>query len=296
MTYRIRTVAEMTGVPRNTLLAWERRYGLVKPERHENGYRSYSEEDVERLQRVQNAIRSGLKISEAVALLEQEDHSEESSRLARLPTEAGQQGYEAMARDLTDALVSYRRGDADRILSQLLPVPFGTRLHQVFFPVLRMIGDRWESGEVSIAQEHYASAVLRTHLAGVLLGIGTAGMSSPHAACTTFIGDVHELASLALAIQLSLEGYRVSYLGPNLPANEAFEFCLGQRVKLLCVSVIKKPTAAAVNSYMAELAPLVQNGARVVIGGRQLAHLKLAPPEGVELVPHWEDFRANTRE
>src|SRR5690606_22585766 len=158
MTYRIRTVAEMTGIPRNTLIAWERRYGFVQPARHENGYRSYSDEDVEKLRRVQNAMHAGLKISEAVALLQRDVNNEH--RFESVGVDAyTEQGYERVARQLTEALVNYRREEADAILARLTPVAFSERLHRVFFPVLRRIGDLWAEGSVTIAQEHYASAI-----------------------------------------------------------------------------------------------------------------------------------------
>lgn len=289
MTYRIRTVAEMTGIPRNTLIAWERRYGFIRPERHSNGYRSYSEEDVEKLRRVQNAMHAGLKISEAVALLERESgrHKTDESRRSYSYSE---EGYDQIAAELTDALVNYRRSDADDILVRLTPVAFGERLHRVFFPVLRRIGDLWAEGAVTIAQEHYASAVLRTHMAGVLVGIGVRGNMADHVACTTFVSDMHELAALALAIQLSLEGRRVSYLGPNLPAEEAVGFCRSQNVKMLCVSVIRRPEESTMKKYLKSMGELAADGTRVVLGGRELRHLTLIPPDGVKIVPNWEDF------
>src|SRR5690606_35738340 len=188
MTYRIRTVAEMTGIPRNTLIAWERRYGFIHPSRHENGYRSYSDEDVEKLRRIQNALHAGLKISEAVALLQREANVEQREEPVGADV-LSEQSYERVARQLTDALVNYRREEADAILARLTPVAFQDRLHRVFFPVLRKIGDLWAEGAVTIAQEHYASAILRTHMASVLVGIGARGKSAPHAACTTFVGD-----------------------------------------------------------------------------------------------------------
>ena len=127
-------------------------------------------------------------------------------------------------------------------------------------------------------------------MAGVLVGIGAQASAVDHAACTTFEGDMHELAALALAIQLSLEGRRVSYLGPNLPAEEAVSFCKSQSVKLLCVSVIRRPEEGALNKYLKVIAELAETGTRVVLGGRQLGEFQLRVPEGVEIVPDWEDF------
>ena len=71
MGYRIKTVSEITGIPKNTLVAWERRYGILEPERLPNGYRQYSDTDIATLQQLKSAMAEGLKIAMyAVKLLE----------------------------------------------------------------------------------------------------------------------------------------------------------------------------------------------------------------------------------
>jgi DNA-binding transcriptional MerR regulator len=286
MKYRIRTVAEMTGIPRNTLIAWERRYGFIRPERRDNGYRSYSEADIEKLRRVQNALKAGLKISEAIQLLEQVE-----SEATEAPSQGGRPAallsLEEVSRLLADALVNYRREEAEELLRRISTVPFEERLTDVFFPVLRAIGDLWEAGKVSVAQEHYASAIIRTHFAGILLGLGSRGPKAPHAACTTFVEEQHELTALAMAIRLALAGYRVTYLGPNLPAEEVVGFCRTQKADLLCVSVINDCDSQVLADYTSTVSALAP-ATRVVLGGRVLEGKQSSP--GVEYIPNWTDF------
>lgn len=69
MGYRIKTVSSLTGVPRSTLLAWERRYGVVEPSRQDNGYREYSDADVACLQALKGLLDDGYKVSEAISLI-----------------------------------------------------------------------------------------------------------------------------------------------------------------------------------------------------------------------------------
>lgn len=69
MTYRIKTAVRLTGIPRNTLLAWERRYEVVSPSRADNGYRLYSDGDIARLNAVRQLMDQGYKVGEAVRLL-----------------------------------------------------------------------------------------------------------------------------------------------------------------------------------------------------------------------------------
>jgi MerR family transcriptional regulator, light-induced transcriptional regulator len=283
MTYRISTVSDMTGIPRNTLLAWERRYGLVRPTRHDNGYRSYTEQDVATILRLKNAMAVGLRIGEAVDVLKSD-----AKKQSELRPELGAEGTIEFAQvrdELVGALTEYRRPHAEAILHRLFPVPFRLRLTEVFFPVLRRIGDLWSEGKISIAQEHYASAILRAHLAGLLITVGTDLPTAPHAVTTTFVGDNHEMAALALAIQLSTSGFRVSYLGPNLPASELVGFAKKFRPELVCISCILEPSVDELSAYMAELAEV--SGTRWVLGG---ALPEIPTPLGVETLREWADF------
>lgn len=288
MTYRISTISEITGIPRNTLLAWERRYGLVKPVRHENGYRAYSDADLDVLMRLRNALSAGLRISEAVALIAHPPTT--TGSVADSPTEdagsaEGGESFSEVCRTLTAALIEYRRSDAEVILNRLLPIPFRVRLREVYFPVLKQVGDLWAEGTITIAQEHYASAVLRTHLAALLVSIGSNDSSARHAVCTTFAGEEHEMAALALAIQLSISGFRVSYLGANLPPEELALFCKRQPADLVTVSCIIPPNAEAMQSYIAGLGKI--HARRVVIGGNFTPIPVVAP---IELLSNWADL------
>ena len=288
MTYRIRTVSEITGIPRNTLIAWERRYGVIHPERHPNGYRSYSEEDVSQLLRIKNAQKAGLKISEAFSLLKRGDTSagppSAAAQLSPMPQLASE-GLSSLKDQLVQALIGYRKEEAERLLGRLVTIPFPTRVLEVYFPVLTEIGNRWEKGEVSVAQEHYASSIIRGHLASILLNIGPASSKAPHAACTTFPGEQHEMAALALSIQLSLAGFRVSYLGPNLPTEDLVGFVSSQKPTLTCVSVINPINPQELEIYAQRVSAALPEDGRLIIGGKTL--------EGVEL-PHVPRVRLQT--
>lgn len=290
MTYRISTVAEITGIPRNTLLAWERRYGMVRPTRHENGYRSYSDDDIAVLLRIKNALAAGLKVSEAVAFLAAQDAVGESSPPlgpAAAPSPAAEQALHSLKDDLVRCLVSYDKEGAHRIIAQLAPLPFSQRLETVYFPALRDIGDQWERDEISVVQEHYASSVLRTHFASLLVSVGPSSPHAPHAACTTFPDDLHELSSLALAVQLSLDGYRVSYLGPDLPAQELASFIRVREPRLVCVSLVLPASQEALSAYVDVVAPSLLPRGLLVLGGNGVLGSSITNHSNVCLRSQW---------
>lgn len=290
----------MTGIPRNTLIAWERRYGLLNPERLENGYRRYTERDVSTLLKVKNALTAGLKISEAVSLLKGEGRQETAAAAPREPaplpepvspiTEFRRESpYARVRADLFTALVSYQGREASQILARLVTVPFVTRLQEIYFPVLHEIGDRWERGEISVAQEHYASGLIKSHLAAIFVSTDPPELDAPHAVCVTMPHDEHEIAALAMAIYLSLQGRRVTYLGSKLPREELVGFCEKQRPDLLCISCITLPSAGDLRVFVNSLLPFAHAGTRVVMGGQALAGVEVDP--AIEVTPHWGDFQ-----
>lgn len=290
----------MTGIPRNTLIAWERRYGLLNPERLDNGYRRYTERDVSTLLRIKNALTAGLKISEAVSLLKSDGRQETAAAAAREPSREPtpvtpiskfeqDSPYERVRADLLTALVGYRGREASQILARLVTVSFVTRLQEIYFPVLHEIGDRWERGEISVAQEHFASGLIKSHLAAIFVSTDPPELNAPHAVCVTMPHDEHEIAALAMAIYLSLQGKRVTYLGSKLPREELVNFCEKQRPDLLCVSCITLPSTGDLRVYVNSLLPFAKKGTRVVMGGLALAGVELDP--AIEVAPNWGDFR-----
>lgn len=292
MTYRIRTVSEITGIPRNTLIAWERRYGFIRPERHENGYRSYSEEDLSALLKIRNALSAGLKISEAIELVERKlSPPELKEAQLHLPGDTVGVSYPEIISGLIEALIHYRGREAEQILSNLVTLPFETRIHKIFFPVLTEIGTRWERGAINVAQEHYASAIIRDQLVGMLVGVGTRSASAPHAVCATFPEEHHEIPALALAVHLGLHGYRVSYLGANLPAADLIDFCQKQDPSLVCISLIRGVSNEVLTHYAAELRARVPGTCRLVLGGSGLKSAVGMQLTGVEIIPNWHEFR-----
>jgi len=296
MSYRISTVAEITGIPRNTLIAWERRYGLLNPERQDNKYRLYSEHDVSVLMQIKNALSAGLKISEAVALVRKDKHGSETvvprtDLWRQEPNVQALSPYDTFRAQLLKTLLAYRGEEARAMLGSLLNVPLETKLHQVIFPILGEIGQLWEEGKASVAQEHFASAIIRTHLAAQFVTAAQAPLDARHAVCTTLPHDEHEIAALALAIQLSTLGYRVSYLGARMPADELIAFVKKKRTHVLCVSCITLPSRDEFESYLECLSEVVELGVRVVLGGTKLArYAAVASQNGVEIHTAWRDF------
>jgi DNA-binding transcriptional MerR regulator len=157
---RIGVLAERTGVSPEVLRAWEQRYDLLRPSRSAGGFRLYSDDDVRRVQRTTDLIASGLSTGEAARQALEADISAAPPVDGLLVEDLAGRLREAL--DAMDAEVAHLA--FDRLLAS---VSIATVLGEVVLPYLRELGDRWAAGEVSVAQEHFASNLIRGRLLGL---------------------------------------------------------------------------------------------------------------------------------
>jgi len=258
MSYRIRTVVDLTGVPRNTLLAWERRYGVPTPDRTDGGHRVYSEDDVQLLRRLVDLIDQGHRVGEAIALLR---------RTGEPARAAGELPIDRHRQDLGDALLDFDRAAADQTYHLLGSFPIRRIIDDVLMPLLREIGDGWHAGTVSIAQEHFASAFIREQLITMLHRLESGPKGGPVAICAGFPGESHEIPLLAVAVKLALRGWRVVYLGASLPLEELGRLLQTRSVELVCQSLITEREPAAIRDHAIRLLQLTSTPTRIVVGG-----------------------------
>jgi DNA-binding transcriptional MerR regulator/methylmalonyl-CoA mutase cobalamin-binding subunit len=283
MSYQIKMVSEMLGIPKNTLIAWERRYGIVDPDRTDGGYRVYSDRDVAVLRRVQTLLDQGYKIGEAchIVLDEADRMPVEMVRPAATDLAA----LSALKEQLKERLLVFDRAGADRVGTRLVVVPFEAVIDAVYFPLLREVGQAWETGRVTVVQEHYVTAYCREKLLVMLNASQSGATWAPEITCATPPGEHHELGLLALALRLALRGFRVVYLGTNVPTSDLADHVNRRRPAALCLSMVHAHEPAEILAYLRDLRMRVDPSVRVVVGGRATEGHALEV-EGVELGGH----------
>ena len=293
MGYRIKSVAEMVGVPRNTLLAWERRYGLVQPRRRSNGYREYTADDVRLLRELKALIDAGHRVGEAVSLL-QDKATRAAEAEAQRKAEGAPRGgsLERQAERLREALLAYDRETAEELARTLEMRPYRERIEEVYFPALRDVGELWARGDISISQEHFASAWCREKMMAMLMALGHGPENGPVAVCAGFPEERHELGLLAVAVHLALLGYRISWLGADIPANDLAQAIRQEGPAMVAVSALQPRPIAEFERYANILRSAAPAGTRVVVGGKGLPHQGLPELAGVEWVHELRHLRA----
>lgn len=254
---RIGELARRTGTSPELLRAWERRYGLLDPSRSEGGFRLYSEDDEARILAVKRLIADGLSASEAArAALGGEAISD---------VEAGSI-VEELAGDLRSALDRFDEAGANAVLDRMLTaLSVETVLQEILLPYLKILGDRWARGEVSVAQEHFASSLIRGRLLGLARGWGAGSWPAVVLACPP--GEEHDLALIIFGIVASRRGWRVVYLGQDTPFATIEEAVDAVDPRLVVLAVTDGTDLTADEDALRQLAervPVAVGGAGVI--------------------------------
>jgi DNA-binding transcriptional MerR regulator len=207
---RIGELAKRTGVSPELLRAWEQRYGLLQPTRTPGGFRLYSAADEARVQRMQSLVSGGLAAAQAARLILSDGEPAPRTVSTSAPI------LDDAAGNLTASLDRLDEQTANTALDRLFSAyTVETVLQEVVLPYLHRLGERWEAGEVSVAQEHFASNLLRARLLGLAQGWGQGQGPGAILACAP--GEHHELGLLAFGVALHRRGWRITYLGTDSP-------------------------------------------------------------------------------
>jgi MerR family transcriptional regulator, light-induced transcriptional regulator len=246
---RIGELSRRSGVSPELLRAWERRYGLLRPTRSNGGLRLYTADDLARVQAMQRHLAAGYAAAEAAELATQ------------LPA-AAEPTPPAAKDELAAALSSFDDGAAHAVFDSLLArFSLDTLLRDVVVPYLHELGEGWERGDVSIGQEHFASAFLRGRLLGLARGWGRG--IGPVAVLACAPGEQHDLGLIAFGLALRARGWRVIYLGADTPIATVADAARSCEPAFVVVSAVDPRTFRRQTGELEQLA----RAAQLCLGG-----------------------------
>lgn len=270
----IKTVATQTGLTQFTIRAWEKRYDVVTPLRTETNRRLYSDADILRLTLLRLATEAGYSIG----------------RIADLPTEElleiiGTEGMIAQIPAIAKAAVSEETSlrfyiasciaavnqfEAQALESTLFAasVAFSQPvfLEKLITPLMQEIGEQWKTGALQIAHEHLALAVVRTLLGNIYQGFDVSA-TMPNIVVSTPRGQLHEIGALIAGTTAASQGWRVTYLGPNLPAEEIVRCAVQNSAKAVGLSLIYPTDDPNIANELRKLRRGLSENVAVFIGG-----------------------------
>lgn len=267
---RIGELSSRVGVSPELLRAWERRYSLLRPSRSSGGFRLYSDADQKRVRLMQEHLDRGLAAAEAA----RQAISGPTESIASPAIDSAEDSVHA----LKGALDDFDQEGADRVIDRALAsFSLDDTLTKVLLPYLLDLGERWVSGEVSVAQEHFASNLVRARLMN--LARGWDGGYGPRALLACPEGELHDLALIMFGLALNKRGWRITFLGANTPGTTIVEAAEHTSPD---ATVIATSSPQHLGEIIPSLADIAKNG-RVVIAGRG-ASAVIAKKCGAELV------------
>jgi DNA-binding transcriptional MerR regulator len=247
----IAALAQRTGVAPDTLRKWEQRYSILQPMRTAGGQRRYSERDVARVEWLRARLEEGYRIGEAASLL-------------------GSVGVEP-ARNARDHLKVILRAIDEGDTAEI-----GVRLDQAFAllgvddtlssvlqPLLEEVGERWERGELTVAEEHLVSEAVRSRLGHLLADSGGGVRGNIVLACAP--GERHELGLMMAALALRRDGWKIVYLGADTPIRDAFALAEKLSANAVGLSLAMESHGAALEKEVVKATPPA--GLQLVLGG-----------------------------
>ncbi len=296
-TYSIQDLACCVGVSTATLRAWERRYGIMSPERTRGGHRVYSEADLKLFLYINHLRDSGMSLIDIGKMDQSVLENDARAYFESLSLPTSDSDYESnISLQIVDALKARNFDAAIDILERAaVTATMPTEFANLAIGIMESVGKAWAQGEISISIEHLFTARIRFLLAeqfyrsrNALHGSARKGPPSAkdnpfiaHAMIAGLEGEAHEIGLLRVAIFLQHWGLRVTYLGPDLPLADLSSFleeCSRQRLPsdppiIVCACISGAHSKKATVSLTQRLNDLIAHRYPTALGGAGVSKL-----------------------
>ncbi len=278
--YSIKDLEKLTGVKAHTIRIWEKRYGIINPERTDTNIRTYSDDELKRLLNVSILNNHGLKISK-IAKLKPEDLNIELNRIAETDSK-----YETQIDSLVVSMVDLDRRKFEKILGDCtLRMGFEDTCIRVLYPFLQKVGLMWQTDSINPAQEHFISNLIRQKLFVAIDELYDPNLDGrPKAVMYLPEGEMHELGLLFYRFLMEKRGYNTIYLGQSVPFHDLVQTVKAHRAEFVVTAFVASIAPDKLVSYVTCLAEKLPE-AHIIATGGQVGMIDTPPPAQVSYCP-----------
>jgi methanogenic corrinoid protein MtbC1 len=268
--YNIQEISVRTGIPKDLLRQWERRYGYPNPQRDQNSNRIYSDFHLDKLLLVRQLVDQGkrpgklihLETDELKSMLQQPEAAFDTDELIRL-------------------LKSGKAVQLGNWLHSMVKNDLRSFVHRVIAPATEAVGEAWSKGEITVYEDHMYTEVMK-RIAHKHLAEQPNNNSGPKVMLTTVPGEKHTLGLLMVEIIMRLGGAKVISFGTEMPFNEIREAAEKHRVDILGLSFSASYEADDAVVMLAGLRQAIRPDIQIWSGGAAFNNT-FEPLEGVEI-------------
>jgi len=244
--YSIKDIERISGIKAHTLRIWEKRYGIIEPNRTDTNIRYYTNDDLKKILNIAILNNYGIKISKIVGLSIEELHE----RVIEISSEEVEENLQIES--LVIAMVEVDEARFEKILSNCtLRLGFEQTVMNIFYPFFRKVGILWQAGAINPAQEHFISNLIRQKL---IVAIDSQGMMVKQGARKFLLflpeGELHELGLLFYSYLIQKAGHKVIYLGQSVPLDDVAKVHDYNPVDYIITSALSYNSAEDINKLL----------------------------------------------
>ena len=276
--YAITAVERDTGLSKDVLRMWERRYGFPNPDRDDNGERAYPIEQVERLRLIKRLMDQGHRPGRLISMDPEALHALSPRRSAADPESSHAPVQVLIDLIKSHATEAYLQTMQQRLARQGL-------LHFVqdtLSPLTTEVGDAWMRGELEVFDEHLYTELTRRILRQAIVSLPTS-TQRPRILLTTPPEELHELGLLMVEALFTLEGAQCVSLGTQTPASDIVAAAIAHQVDVVALSISPAFPARQIAPLLARLRDSLPENIALWAGGKAMERQREAP--GLVIMP-----------
>jgi len=288
-THRSHRVAKLTGLSKDVIRVWERRFELLKPTRGANRYRNYSDEDVALLRFLREQLDAGGSIGELAKLGREELLGRARASAPRVSFVDNT--FSRLLRELLSTLNPFNRVTFEKRLNGAVAVvPFEEALHGILLPLQEQVGQLWHDAQIDVAIEHYVTKQIQQKIFSAMNQLPVAEFGAKVVvACPP--GEEHDIAALTVAYRCRIRGCRVYYLGANVPVASLTNLCGKVEPDLTIISFPLALSDDQATQLVQALADEVSPVSNLAVGGHgAIAMRHLFVKSNIQIVEDFADL------
>jgi MerR family transcriptional regulator, light-induced transcriptional regulator len=277
--YTIRELENLSGIKAHTIRIWEKRYGLLAPQRPSTNIRTYCDSELKKLLNISILNHHGIKISK-IAQLSQEEINQKINNYSQDITNT-----ESQVESLAVAMIDMDEYRFEQILARsIIQFGFEDAVIKVLYPFLNRIGIMWQTGTINPAQEHFISNLVRQKFFVAIDGL----INSDNSDTKRFVfflpeGEWHEIGLLFFCYATKKRGHRVIYLGQSVPLGDLSEITRVRPVDYLVTSFISSINGNDMVNYANQLATNFSDKT-IFFSGSQTSHITKELPSNIKII------------
>lgn len=283
--YSIKDLERLSGIKAHTIRIWEKRYGLLHPERTDTNIRHYSDEDLKRLLNISILNRHGIKISHIAAMNE----NEMADKVVIISSDTSD--YESLIESLVISMVDMNQENFEKLLSRsIMQVGFEDAILKVVYPFMQKIGILWQTGAINPAQEHFITHLIRQKIIVAIDTVMPANHPSPkHFLLYLPEGELHELGLLFYNYLILKRGHKVTYLGQWVPLSDMASASTVLSIDYLLTSIVAAYTGKDLMDYLIKLSATFHDKT-IYLSGYQVTQINGTLPSNIITLNHATDL------